>query len=100
MLAKRGGTAGKSDLGQATERQHASDLGEALGLGRHCPRAAAAGALLFAVHPVHVEAIAWVTGRSEILAALFACLAFALALDAARGGGAPRLVAAAADSKL
>ena len=60
-------------------------------------RAAAAGALLFAVHPVHVEAIAWVTGRSEILAALFACLAFALALDVGRGKGGPvRLLAAGA----
>jgi tetratricopeptide (TPR) repeat protein len=67
-------------------------------LRRVVPDAAAAtGALLFAVHPVHVEAIAWVTGRSELLAALFACLAFAFALDAVRGQGGPaRLLAAGA----
>ena len=59
------------------------------------PGPALAGTLLFAVHPVHVEAIAWVTGRSEILAALFACLSLALAIDFVRGrGGAARLVGA------
>jgi len=31
--------------------------------------AALAGALLFAVHPVHAEAVAWVSGRAELLAA-------------------------------
>ncbi|HSW31852.1 MAG TPA: hypothetical protein VLH75_20380 [Longimicrobiales bacterium] len=40
-------------------------------LARLAPLAAAlAGALLFAVHPVHVEAVANVVGRSEIYAAL------------------------------
>jgi tetratricopeptide (TPR) repeat protein len=28
-------------------------------------------ALLFAVHPIHVEAVAWITGRSELLAGAF-----------------------------
>jgi tetratricopeptide (TPR) repeat protein len=28
-----------------------------------------ASALLFAVHPIHTEAVAWITGRSELLAA-------------------------------
>ncbi len=56
--------------------------------------AAGAGALLFAVHPVHVEAIAWVTGRSEVLAGILVCVALALALDAARGGSAARAAAA------
>ncbi len=40
---------------------------------------ALAAALVFAVHPVHVEAVAPVVGRSELLAALFVllgCLAF------------------------
>jgi tetratricopeptide (TPR) repeat protein len=36
------------------------------------PAAALAGALLFAVHPVHTEAVANVVGRAEILAAAFA----------------------------
>lgn len=39
--------------------------------------AALAGALLFAVHPVHVEAVANVVGRAELIAAVFtfgACL--------------------------
>jgi Tfp pilus assembly protein PilF len=58
--------------------------------------AAAWAALVFAVHPVHVEAIAWVSGRSELLAALFACVAFALGVDAARRGGAVRIAGAAA----
>jgi hypothetical protein len=35
------------------------------------PAAALAGTLLFAVHPVHVEAIANVVGRGELLAAVF-----------------------------
>jgi Flp pilus assembly protein TadD len=40
---------------------------------------ALAGALVFAVHPVHVEAVANVVGRAEVLSALFylaACLLF------------------------
>jgi tetratricopeptide (TPR) repeat protein len=37
--------------------------------------AAAIGAAIFAVHPVHVEAVANIVGRSELIAALFALLA-------------------------
>jgi len=33
-------------------------------------------AALFAAHPVHTEAVAWVSGRSEILAAFWGLLAF------------------------
>ncbi len=40
------------------------------------PLMALVGALLFAVHPVHTEAVAWVSGRSEILAAFWGLLAF------------------------
>lgn len=39
------------------------------------PAGAAAAALLFAVHPVHVEAVANVVGRAEVLSALFALAA-------------------------
>lgn len=56
-------------------------------LKRLLPAAQAGGAaLLFAVHPAHVEAIAWISGRSELLAGALACFAVAAAIDAARGG--------------
>jgi hypothetical protein len=58
------------------------------------PAAALGGTLLFAVHPVHAEAVAWVTGRSELLAALFALAAVAWGLDVLRGGGASRAAGA------
>src|SRR5437867_11712968 len=46
-------------------------------------RAALAAGLLFAVHPVHVEAVANIVGRAELMAALFAilCVYAALAKD-------------------
>jgi len=43
-------------------------------------RAALFAGVLFAVHPVHVEAVANVIGRAELMAALFACLAVYAAL--------------------
>ena len=48
-----------------------------------------AGALLFAVHPVHVEAVTSVVGRGETLGALFVSAYLLLGLAAAR---APRRV--------
>lgn len=42
--------------------------------------AALAAGMLFAVHPVHVEAVANVVGRNELMAALFAVLAVYAAL--------------------
>jgi Flp pilus assembly protein TadD len=55
--------------------------------GRFLPPAAAlVAALWFAVHPVHVEAVANVVGRSELLAAL-GYLAAILAYDAGGGAG-------------
>jgi len=47
------------------------------------------GAALFAVHPVHVEAVANVVGQSELLAALFMLLALLVFLRARRSGGLP-----------
>lgn len=49
-------------------------------------RAALAAGLLFAVHPVHVEAVANVVGRAELMAALFTVLAVYLALARDRLG--------------
>jgi Flp pilus assembly protein TadD len=47
----------------------------ALALRLGCAAAAAlAGALVFAVHPVHTEAVAWVTSRVDVLAATFTIL--------------------------
>jgi Tfp pilus assembly protein PilF len=39
------------------------------------PWAAALATLLFAVHPAHVEAVAWISGRKDLLAGLFSILA-------------------------
>ncbi len=44
------------------------------------PWPAAAGALLFALHPVQVEAVAWASGMKDLLSAVFS-----LAANAARG---------------
>ena len=43
-------------------------------------------ALLFAVHPVHVESVAWVTERKNVLSALFYLVAFLSYLDFERRG--------------
>ncbi len=51
------------------------------------PPAALAAALLFAVLPVHVEAVTSVVGRGETLAAAFLLPALRLALDVAEGRG-------------
>jgi len=55
------------------------------GMGGSALAAGAAG-LLFAVHPVHTEAVAAVSGRPELLAAFF----FLLALHCHRRAAAPR----------
>jgi tetratricopeptide (TPR) repeat protein len=39
------------------------------------PSAAGWAAMLFAVHPVHTEAVSWIVGRAELLCALFVLLA-------------------------
>ncbi|MGB8131707.1 MAG: tetratricopeptide repeat protein [Candidatus Angelobacter sp.] len=38
--------------------------------------AAATGALIFAVHPIHVESVAWISGSTDPLAAAFLLVAF------------------------
>lgn len=51
------------------------------------PVAALVAAVLFAVHPIHVEAVAWIVGRAELLAAAFslaAILAFGVPSQARR----------------
>ena len=43
-------------------------LGQRLGLSRE---AAGVGALMFGVHPIHVESVAWITERKDVLYAAF-----------------------------
>ena len=50
------------------------------------PAAALAAGLIFAVHPVHVEVVAWVSGRSDLLLGLFLSLALLADWQAARTG--------------
>lgn len=57
-------------------------LREALG----STRAAMAGALLWAVHPLHAEVVAWASARKDLLNAVFALLAATLYLRHARSG--------------
>jgi hypothetical protein len=45
-------------------------------LARRLGAAALPAALLFAAHPVHAEAVAWTTGRAELLAAVFVLAAW------------------------
>lgn len=63
-------------------------LGRRLGLSSV---ASALAAALFAVHPVHAEAIAWVTGRAELLGTVFVLAGWILHR---RGGGPAALVGA------
>lgn len=53
------------------------------------------GAALFAVHPVHVEAVAWVIGIKDLLATFFCLLAFEFYLMHDERGGWKWLIAAA-----
>lgn len=73
----------------------AVDTAQAAGAGgapsRRATTAAFAGALVFALHPVQSEAVAYVSGRSSSLSGALALLAAALWL-AGRRGGRPRLV--------
>ena len=63
-------------------------------LGLSWPAAFVAG-LLFAVHPVHVEAVVWITGRAELLSCFGLLAATYFHLRHRRDGGSSRLAAAA-----
>jgi len=54
--------------------------------------AAFIGSMLFAVHPVHVESVAWVSGRTDPMAALFFLLSFYLYMLFKDGKGFTMLV--------
>jgi tetratricopeptide (TPR) repeat protein len=59
----------------------------ALALSRR-PVAAAVTALLFGLHPMHIESVAWASGRKDVLCGLFymaACVAYVFYLRAAKG---------------
>ncbi|NIP17031.1 MAG: hypothetical protein GWM87_01825, partial [Xanthomonadales bacterium] len=49
-------------------------------------RGAAAAAMLFAVHPAHVESVAWVAGRKDLLSGLLALLALHLYVQGLASG--------------
>lgn len=50
--------------------------------------AAWASAALFAIHPCHVQAVGWISGRTDVLAALFYMAAVALYLESRERPGA------------
>src|SRR5262245_12883951 len=52
---------------------------------RHVEWAACGGALLFAVHPLQVEAVAWVSGFKDVLCGVLSCTAIWQYLQYARG---------------
>jgi Tetratricopeptide repeat len=55
-------------------------------LGRTLPseRSARAASLLFALAPVHVESVGWLSGQKDVLALLFSCLALLVHARACR----------------
>lgn len=50
------------------------------------PGAALAAGVLFAVHPIHVESVAWISGRTDLLSLLLALVSFLVFLRARDGG--------------
>lgn len=62
--------------------------------------AALAAGLLFAVLPAHVEAVAWISGRTDLLCGLFVILALVLDVRASRTGRLPGRGLAAASTFL
>ncbi len=68
-----------------------SHLRERASPGSHY-RVAFFGSLLFAAHPVHVEAVTWLAARKEVLQGFFFFGAFYLYLKAREEGGRRRLI--------
>ena len=60
------------------------------------PWASAFVAAVFAVHPLHVESVAWAAERKDVLGALLGFLSIACWVEWTRKGGAPRYLAALA----
>ncbi len=59
------------------------------------PWAAAAVTALFALHPAHVEAVVWISGRKDVLSGMFSLFALWLAVRAKQKQGFSALLAAA-----
>jgi Tfp pilus assembly protein PilF len=55
-------------------------------------RAAFFGSLLYAAHPVHVEAVTWLSARKEVLHGFFFFLAFSLYLKAKNEAGRAKII--------
>jgi tetratricopeptide (TPR) repeat protein len=51
-----------------------------------------AAAVLFAVHPIHTEAVAWISGRAELMGMLFLLIAWGMFLQADRAKRWSRVV--------
>ena len=58
--------------------------------------AAAAVTALFVLHPAHVEAVVWISGRKDLLSGLFSLLALWLSIKAKRDDGLSPLYASVA----
>ena len=69
-----------------TIRSLSAQLRESAPMDSH-ERVALFGSLLFAAHPVHVEAVAWLAARKEVLQGFFFFLAFYLYLRGREEGG-------------
>jgi len=52
--------------------------------------AAAAVTALFALHPAHVEAVVWISGRKDVLSGLFSLLALWFAVNVGNSHSAPK----------